>query len=140
MGVLDFAGSGPVHIASGFAALAWSLMLGARKDHNGESIHNKMPQFRPHNPFLVGLGTILIWFGWFAFNGIFLPPRYFVHAVLILDFQVHPLQISPSEVFTSLSTPTLPRAEVASPGSHSTISLSASSAFSVSALASFPAS
>ena len=77
MGVYDFAGSGPVHIASGFAALAWSLMLGARKDHNGESIHNKMPQFRPHNPFLVGLGTILIWFGWFAFNGTLISPSPF---------------------------------------------------------------
>jgi len=69
LGVYDFAGSGPVHIASGFAALAWSLMLGPRKDPNGESLHAKLPHFRPHNPFLVGLGTILIWFGWFAFNG-----------------------------------------------------------------------
>jgi len=69
LGVYDFAGSGPVHIASGFAALAWSLMLGPRKDPNGESLHAKLPQFRPHNPFLVGLGTILIWLGWFAFNG-----------------------------------------------------------------------
>ncbi|KAH7128757.1 ammonium transporter AmtB-like domain-containing protein [Dendryphion nanum] len=69
LGVMDFAGSGPVHIASGFSALAWSLMLGRRKDPQGESVHHKMPHFRPHNPFLVGLGTILIWFGWFAFNG-----------------------------------------------------------------------
>ncbi|KAF2732161.1 ammonium transporter [Polyplosphaeria fusca] len=69
LGVLDFAGSGPVHIASGFSALAWSIMLGRRKDPHGESVHEKIPHFRPHNPFLVGLGTILIWFGWFAFNG-----------------------------------------------------------------------
>ncbi|KAF2265960.1 ammonium transporter [Lojkania enalia] len=69
LGVLDFAGSGPVHIASGFSALAWSLMLGRRKDPHGESVHHKIPHFRPHNPFLVGLGTILIWFGWYAFNG-----------------------------------------------------------------------
>jgi Amt family ammonium transporter len=69
LGVYDFAGSGPVHIASGFSALAWAVMLGPRKDPNGESIHHKIPHFRPHNPFLVGLGTILIWFGWFAFNG-----------------------------------------------------------------------
>ncbi|KAF2744254.1 ammonium transporter [Sporormia fimetaria CBS 119925] len=69
LGVYDFAGSGPVHIASGFSALAWALMLGRRKDPHGESIHPKVPHFKPHNPFLVGLGTILIWFGWFAFNG-----------------------------------------------------------------------
>jgi Amt family ammonium transporter len=69
LGVYDFAGSGPVHIASGFSALAWALMLGKRKDPNGESCHDRTIHFKPHNPFLVGLGTILIWFGWFAFNG-----------------------------------------------------------------------
>lgn len=69
LGVLDFAGSGPVHIASGFGALAWSFMLGKRKDHLGESHNPKIPHFRPHNPLLVGIGTIFIWFGWLAFNG-----------------------------------------------------------------------
>jgi Amt family ammonium transporter len=69
LGVYDFAGSGPVHIASGFSALAWAVMLGPRVDPHKESHHPKIPHFRPHNPFLVGLGTILIWFGWFAFNG-----------------------------------------------------------------------
>lgn len=69
---MDFAGSGPVHIASGFGALAWSIMLGPRKDPLGESHHPKLPHFKPHNPFLVGIGTIFIWFGWLAFNGMFL--------------------------------------------------------------------
>ncbi|USP75395.1 uncharacterized protein yc1106_02669 [Curvularia clavata] len=69
LGVLDFAGSGPVHIASGFSALAWALMLGPRADPHKESLHPRIPHFRPHSPFLVGLGTILIWFGWYAFNG-----------------------------------------------------------------------
>jgi Amt family ammonium transporter len=69
LGVYDFAGSGPVHIASGFSALAWAVMLGPRVDPHKESHHPKIPHFRPHNPFLVGLGTILIWFGWYAFNG-----------------------------------------------------------------------
>lgn len=69
LGVYDFAGSGPVHIASGFSALAWSVMLGPRIDPHKESHHPKIPHFKPHNPFLVGLGTILIWFGWYAFNG-----------------------------------------------------------------------
>ncbi|KAK0391450.1 hypothetical protein NLU13_0951 [Sarocladium strictum] len=69
LGVLDFAGSGPVHIASGFGALAWSLMLGRRRDPYNESHHARLPHFRGHNPFLVGIGTIFIWFGWLAFNG-----------------------------------------------------------------------
>ncbi|KAF2395619.1 ammonium transporter MepA [Trichodelitschia bisporula] len=60
---LDFAGGGPVHIASGWAALAYALVLGKRK-HIGEVTHHK-----PHNTTLVFLGTVLIWFGWFGFNG-----------------------------------------------------------------------
>jgi Amt family ammonium transporter len=69
LGVYDFAGSGPVHIAAGFGALAWSVMLGKRNDPYGESLGGRIPHFRPHNPFMFTLGTCLIWFGWFAFNG-----------------------------------------------------------------------
>ncbi|KAI1491988.1 ammonium transporter AmtB-like domain-containing protein [Biscogniauxia mediterranea] len=76
LGVYDFAGSGPVHIASGFGALAWSLMLGPRisDDEAGGADERRRRRrqaihFKPHNPFLVGLGTVLIWFGWYAFNG-----------------------------------------------------------------------
>lgn len=57
---LDYAGGGPVHIASGCAALAYALVLGKRK-HKDEKSHGKA-----HNPTLVFLGTILIWFGWFG--------------------------------------------------------------------------
>ncbi|KAL5113455.1 hypothetical protein ACEQ8H_008668 [Pleosporales sp. CAS-2024a] len=60
---LDFAGGGPVHIASGWSALAYAFVLGKRLP-KGEKIHGK-----PHNPTLVFLGTVLIWFGWFGFNG-----------------------------------------------------------------------
>lgn len=60
---LDFAGGGPVHIASGWSALAYAFVLGKRK-HAGETTHQK-----PHNTTLVFLGTVLIWFGWFGFNG-----------------------------------------------------------------------
>ncbi|KAF3400722.1 Ammonium transporter 1 [Talaromyces pinophilus] len=60
---LDFAGGGPVHISSGWAALAYAFVLGKRK-HHGEHTHGK-----PHNTTLVFLGTVLIWFGWFGFNG-----------------------------------------------------------------------
>ncbi|KAH7063472.1 ammonium transporter AmtB-like domain-containing protein [Macrophomina phaseolina] len=60
---LDFAGGGPVHIASGWSALAYAFVLGKRK-HAGEQSHAK-----PHNTTLVFLGTVFIWFGWFGFNG-----------------------------------------------------------------------
>ncbi|KAF2813040.1 ammonium transporter MepA [Mytilinidion resinicola] len=60
---LDFAGGGPVHIASGWSALAYAFVLGKRK-HTGEPSHGK-----PHNTTLIFLGTVLIWFGWFGFNG-----------------------------------------------------------------------
>jgi Amt family ammonium transporter len=60
---LDFAGGGPVHIASGWSALAYAFVLGKRK-HIGDKSHGK-----PHNTTLVFLGTVLIWFGWFGFNG-----------------------------------------------------------------------
>ncbi|KAF2204403.1 Rh-like protein/ammonium transporter [Delitschia confertaspora ATCC 74209] len=59
---LDFAGGGPVHIASGWSALAYAFVLGKRV-HKGDT-HGK-----PHNTTLVFLGTVLIWFGWFGFNG-----------------------------------------------------------------------
>lgn len=69
LGVYDFAGSGPVHIASGFSALAWSLMLGPRLSEHDAATRQKIIHYKPHNPFLVGIGTCFIWFGWFAFNG-----------------------------------------------------------------------
>lgn len=61
---LDFAGGGPVHIASGWSALAYALVLGQRKRNPEDRTHGKA-----HNTTLVFLGTVLIWFGWFGFNG-----------------------------------------------------------------------
>ncbi|KAJ1552287.1 hypothetical protein HK405_011910 [Cladochytrium tenue] len=61
-GGMDFAGGGPVHISSGFAGLAYAIMLGKRRRVGIE-------EFRPHHLVNVFLGTALLWFGWFAFNG-----------------------------------------------------------------------
>lgn len=61
----DFAGGGPVHVASGTCALAYSLMLGKR---TGYSRNNGLP-YRPHNVTHVVLGTVFLWIGWFGFNG-----------------------------------------------------------------------
>ncbi|KFH42470.1 Ammonium transporter-like protein [Hapsidospora chrysogenum ATCC 11550] len=65
LGSLDFAGGGPVHVASGACALAYSLMLGKR---SGYSKNAGMP-WRPHNVTNVVLGTVFLWVGWFGFNG-----------------------------------------------------------------------
>lgn len=69
LGLYDFAGSGPVHIASGFGALAWSFMLGPRLPDASITDRKAAVHYKPHNPLLMVLGTVLIWFGWFAFNG-----------------------------------------------------------------------
>jgi len=61
MGVLDFAGGIVVHTSAGIAALATTLIIGKRKGLN----HTPSP----HNLPLVVLGTGLLWFGWFGFNG-----------------------------------------------------------------------
>eukprot|EP00835_Amoeboradix_gromovi_P006999 NODE_983_length_2555_cov_0.219463.p1 type:complete len:341 gc:universal NODE_983_length_2555_cov_0.219463:2007-985(-) len=58
-GSLDFAGGSPVHIASGAAALAYTLVVG--KKTNLPSV--------AHSPSNVILGTMLLWFGWNGFNG-----------------------------------------------------------------------
>ncbi|KAI0358991.1 ammonium transporter [Trametes cingulata] len=61
-GVLDYAGGGPVEIASGISGLAYSWALGRRSER-------ELRNFRPHNVSLVGLGTFVLWFGWLGFNG-----------------------------------------------------------------------
>jgi Amt family ammonium transporter len=66
-GFLDFAGSGVVHLCGGAAALAGVLVLGARKGKygtNGEV--NAIPGC---NLPLATLGTLILWLGWFGFNG-----------------------------------------------------------------------
>ncbi|TVY47321.1 Ammonium transporter [Lachnellula occidentalis] len=65
MGGLDFAGGTPVHISSGAAALAYSIMLGKR---SGYSDTSGLP-YRPHNVTHIVLGTVFLWVGWFGFNG-----------------------------------------------------------------------
>lgn len=61
----DFAGGGPVHIASGTCALAYSIMLGKRTGYNK---NNGLP-YRPHSVTNVVVGTVFLWVGWFGFNG-----------------------------------------------------------------------
>jgi hypothetical protein len=63
-GGLDFAGGSPVHISSGTAALALSIYLGKRRGYGTDRL-----AYKPNNTSYVILGTALLWFGWFGFNG-----------------------------------------------------------------------
>jgi ammonium transporter, Amt family len=63
MGGLDFAGGTPVHISSGCAALAYSIMLGKRRGHGTHELN-----YRPHNVTHIVIGTVFLWVGWFGFN------------------------------------------------------------------------
>ncbi|KAE8736427.1 Ammonium transporter 1 member 1 [Hibiscus syriacus] len=65
-GVIDFAGSGVVHMIGGVAGLWGALIEGPRIgqfDHSGKSV-----ALRGHNATLVVLGTFILWFGWYGFN------------------------------------------------------------------------
>ena len=61
-GALDFAGGMVVHVSAGMAALASVWVVGARRFGPGE-------RSVAHNIAFVALGTGLLWFGWFGFNG-----------------------------------------------------------------------
>ncbi len=66
-GYSDFAGSGIVHMCGASAALAGVLLLGARKGkYNTDGSANALPGA---NLPLATLGTFILWFGWFGFNG-----------------------------------------------------------------------
>jgi Amt family ammonium transporter len=66
-GYFDFAGSGTVHLCGAAAALAGVLVLGPRKGKYGPNGQiNAIPGC---NLPLAALGTLILWLGWFGFNG-----------------------------------------------------------------------
>ena len=66
-GFLDFAGSSIVHGVGGWAALTGAIILGARKGKYAED--GSITPMPGSNLPLATLGTFLLWFGWFGFNG-----------------------------------------------------------------------
>jgi Amt family ammonium transporter len=60
-GALDFAGGTVVHINSGVSALVACIILGKRIGYPAE-------RMAPHSLTMTGIGTGLLWVGWFGFN------------------------------------------------------------------------
>ncbi|PKQ16897.1 MAG: ammonium transporter [Actinobacteria bacterium HGW-Actinobacteria-7] len=66
-GVVDFAGSSVVHAVGGFAALAGAIVIGPRLGKfKADGTAVALPG---HNIPMAILGTIILVFGWFGFNG-----------------------------------------------------------------------
>jgi Amt family ammonium transporter len=64
--MVDLAGSTVIHSTGGWALLAAILIIGSRK---GRYVHNQMRVIPASNIPLVVLGAMLLWIGWFGFNG-----------------------------------------------------------------------
>jgi Amt family ammonium transporter len=65
-GMIDFAGSGVVHLTGGMSAFWGAKIVGPRLgrfDANGNVVG--MP---PHNIGMQTLGVFILWFGWYGFN------------------------------------------------------------------------
>jgi Amt family ammonium transporter len=65
-GMQDFAGSTVIHLIGATGGLAALLLLGPRQGKYGP---DRRPNVIPgHSMPLVGLGVVILWFGWFGFN------------------------------------------------------------------------
>ena len=72
MGFVDFAGGAAIHSVGGTAALIGAIFLGPRigkydRDANGKV--TKVHAIPGHSLTLGALGTFILWFGWYGFNG-----------------------------------------------------------------------
>ncbi|MBC8113749.1 MAG: ammonium transporter, partial [Candidatus Saccharimonas sp.] len=65
-GAVDFAGSGVVHSMGGVIALVGAVIIGPRI---GKYVDGKARAIPGHNVPMVVLGTFVLAFGWFGFNG-----------------------------------------------------------------------
>ena len=67
MGFSDFAGSTIVHSVGGWAALTGAIILGPRLGKYGPN--GEVNAIPGANLPLATIGTFILWFGWFGFNG-----------------------------------------------------------------------
>ncbi|KAI9331167.1 ammonium transporter AmtB-like domain-containing protein [Obelidium mucronatum] len=63
LNVMDYAGGSVVHVTSGTTAFILAYMLGPRLTYTTTK------EYENHSPVYVYIGTALLWFGWFGFNG-----------------------------------------------------------------------
>ncbi len=67
LGFIDFAGSTVVHSVGGWIALAGIIVLGPRLGRFSQEGETR--SIPGHNLTLVALGGLILWLGWFGFNG-----------------------------------------------------------------------
>jgi Amt family ammonium transporter len=67
LGYLDFAGASVVHSVGGWIALSVLLIVGNRTGRFRED--NRGKSFQGSNTPIAALGALILWFGWFGFNG-----------------------------------------------------------------------
>lgn len=65
-GFVDFAGSSIVHAVGGWAALIASMLVGPRIGKYKDGVSQAIPG---HNIVYGALGVLILWLGWFGFNG-----------------------------------------------------------------------
>ena len=66
MGYIDFAGASVVHSVGGWVALSVLLIIGNR---TGRFRDGAKKTFQGSNTPIAALGALILWFGWFGFNG-----------------------------------------------------------------------
>ena len=66
MGYIDFAGASVVHSVGGWVALSVLLVIGNR---TGRFRDDAKKTFQGSNTPMAALGALILWFGWFGFNG-----------------------------------------------------------------------
>ena len=90
IGFHDFAGTTIVHSTGGWAALVGVIMLGARKGRfDKETAHQFVPSHVP----MVTIGTLILWMGWYGFNG---------GSVLVIDSATNIITVGHVYVVTTL--------------------------------------
>jgi len=64
--IIDFAGSGVVHMVGGWSGLMGAYFVGPRKGRFSDE--DKSESFTTHSIPLQAFGTLVLWFGWYGFN------------------------------------------------------------------------
>jgi len=69
LGFIDFAGASVVHSVGGWVALSILLIVGPRTGRFREGDVEGNKTFQGSNTPMAALGALILWFGWFGFNG-----------------------------------------------------------------------